>query len=134
MKATRRRLAAAFVLVTCLPVTAYAYQEAPQVTVIKPDPNAPPVAVVEPPDPNAPKVAVVPPPVPGAPPAVAVIPPDPSLPPAVIVPPPGATVDVAVAAVGPAPSDYPPCTATRTDRCIQTGRSGSHRRAPRRHG
>jgi hypothetical protein len=123
MKAVRRRLAAAIVLITFLPALAFAYQAAPQVTVVKPDPNAPPVAIVDPPGPNDPKVAVVPPPVPGAPPAVAVVPPDPSLPAAVIVPPPGAVVDVAVASVGPAPSDYPPCTRTRTDRCIQKGGS-----------
>ncbi|MDB5698087.1 MAG: hypothetical protein JWN69_891 [Alphaproteobacteria bacterium] len=131
MKPIGRRLAAAIVLITCLPATAYAYQATPRVTVVKPDPTAPPVAIVEPPDPSDPQVAIVPPPAPGAPPAVAVIPPDPKLPAAVIVPPPGAVVDVAVAAVGPAPSDYPPCSATRTDRCIQSGAFGKHMRARR---
>ena len=86
-------------------------------------PDAPPVVVVEPPDPNAPRVAVVPPPDPNAPPALAVIPPDPNLPAAVIVPPAEGSVEIAIAAVGPAPESYPPCSATITDRCIQVPRS-----------
>jgi hypothetical protein len=86
-------------------------------------PDTAPAVVVEPADPNAPRVAVVPPPVPEAPPAVAVIPSDPNLPAAVIVPPTNGKVEIAIAAVGPAPASYPPCSATVTDRCIQVPRS-----------
>jgi hypothetical protein len=95
----------------------------PKVKVVQPAPDAPPVVVAEPPDPNAPAIAVVPPPVPDAPPAVAIIPPDPNLPAAVFIPPPEGNVEIAVAAVGPAPTSYPPCSARVTDRCIQVPRS-----------
>jgi hypothetical protein len=103
-------------------------QARPKVKVVQPAPDAPPAVVVEPPDPAAPRVAIVPPMAPGTPPAVAVIPPDPGLPTAVFVPPPGAKVEIAVAAVGPAPTGYPPCSATITDRCIQTYEGRRRRR------
>ena len=75
-------------------------QDRPKVKVVQPAPDAPPAVVVEPPDPAAPRIAVI--------------------------PPPGAKVEIAVTAVGPAPRDYPPCSATVTDRCIQ--REGRRRR------
>ena len=124
MKSPARTCAAiaagALCFVTPLVAAASADQDRPKVKVVRPAPDAPPAVVVEPPDPAAPRVAVVPPPDPHAPPAVAVIPPDPNLPSAVVVPPPGAKVEIAIAAVGPAPRNYPPCSATSTDRCIQT--------------
>lgn len=125
MKSTARMCAtiAAAALCGLMPLvagTASADQSRPRAKVVRPAPDAPPAVVVEPPDPAAPRVAVVPPPEPGAPPAVAVIPPDPNLPAAVVVPPPGSNVEIAVAAVGPAPGNYPACSATITDRCIQT--------------
>ena len=98
-------------------------QAQPNTRVAQPVPDAAPVVVVEPTDPNAPRIAVVPPPDPERPPAVAVIPPDPNLPAAVIVPPANGKVDIAIAAVGPAPDSYPPCSATVTDRCTQVPRS-----------
>jgi hypothetical protein len=110
---------------------------APAVVVVPPpDPNLPPAVAVVPPDPNAPAVAIVPPPDPNAPPAVAIIPPN--GPPSVIVPPAEGVVEVAIAAVGPAPQIYPPCSAAITDRCIQTweftgtGRPGRSARRNRR--
>jgi hypothetical protein len=112
------------VLCASTPLIAWSADQArPKVKVVQPAPDMPPAVVVEPPDPAAPRVAVVPPPAPGAPPAVAVIPPDSNAPAAIFVPPPGAKVEIAVAAVGPAPTDYPSCSATITDRCIQLPRS-----------
>ena len=98
-------------------------QAQPNTKMAQPVPDAAPVVVVEPTDPNAPRIAVVPPPDPERPPAVAVIPPDPNLPAAVIGPPANGKVAIAIAAVGPAPDSYPPCSATVTDRCIQVPRS-----------
>ena len=98
MKSPARTCAAiaagALCFVTPLVAAASADQDRPKVKVVRPAPDAPPAVVVEPPDPN--------------------------LPSAVVVPPPGAKVEIAIAAVGPAPRNYPPCSATSTDRCIQT--------------
>ena len=124
MKSPARTCAAiaagALCFVTPLVAAASADQDRPKVKVVRPAPDAGEAFVVEPPYPAGERVAVVPPPEPDAPPAVAVIPPDPNLPAAVIMPPPGAKVEIAVAAVGPAPRDYPPCSAANPDRCIQT--------------
>ena len=96
MKIVARLCAAASgaALLAVTPFFASADSAAPKVKLVQPAPNAPPVAIVEPPNPNAPAIA--------------------------IVQPPGARVEIAVAAVGPAPQNYPPCSAKITDRCIQT--------------
>jgi hypothetical protein len=106
---TRRRLATAAAFSMLVPFAGQALhaQAQPKVKVVKPDPNAPPVAVVEPPDPNAPAVAVVPPPVPGAPPAVAVVPPDPNAPAVAVVPPTGPGSPPGIALIPPDPSAPP---------------------------
>jgi hypothetical protein len=89
------------------------------------DPSQPPPGAVVPSDPNAP-AGTVPPPDPNSPSAAPVMPPQ--GPSAAAVPPPEAAAEMAVAAVGPAPETYPPCSATVTDRCMQTGRSSRRTR------
>jgi hypothetical protein len=139
---TRRWLTTAAAFTLFIPVSAGLHAQAkPAVKVVKPAPDAPPVAVVSPPDPNAPAVAVVPgdppavavvppdpnapavavvpPAAPGAPPGIALIPPDPNAPPALIVPEGGARLQIIVPVGVTAAPTLPDCSSAVTENCVK---------------